>query len=29
MKFASLEPNCHFCYFANGLTVSDFMLHFK
>jgi len=24
MRLTSLEPNCHFCYFANGLTVSSF-----
>jgi len=29
MMLTSLEPNCHFCYFANGLTVSNFLLHFK
>jgi len=22
MKLSSRESNCHFCYFANGLTVS-------
>jgi len=25
----SLKQNCHFCYFANGLTVSNFLLLFK
>jgi len=25
----SLEPNCHFSYFANGLTVSNLLLLFK
>jgi len=28
MRRASLEPNCHFYYFGNGLTVSNFLLLF-
>jgi len=27
-RLTSLEPNCHFCYFANGFTVSNFLLRF-
>jgi len=26
MRLTSLEPNCHFCYLAKGLTVSNFLL---
>jgi len=26
MRLISLERNCHFCYFANGLNVKNFLL---
>jgi len=28
MRLTAHEPNCHFCYFVNGLTVSIHQLNF-